>query len=197
MIPNLEFYYKTTSEELEVILCGTSHGMDSDFIKSLYEGGKKAGRSVAIFNYLFQDRFEKKGMGDNLSEEVETLSAVLDFCKSSSYKKIRLVGKSIGGVIAGKFLSNLSHNEQKKFELWVLGYDLGWIKIGNFIGKITIIQGEKDPFGDIELVKKDMDGAASTDIVYYEIGGADHSYKEPETGYPKFQQEVVDLVSKE
>ena len=46
------------------------------------------------------------------------------------------------------------------------------------------------------MVKKDMEGASSTDIKYYEIKGADHGYKEPETGYPKYQQEVVDLVSK-
>ena len=165
-------------------------------MQNLYQAGKKK-CSTVIFDYPFHDRLEKRGMGDDLSEEINALEGVLEFCKVDGYKKVKLVGKSIGGVIAGKFLSKLNHDEQKKFELVVLGYDLGWIKIQDFVGKITIIQGEKDPFGDVELVKKDMEGASSTDIKYYEIKGADHSYKEPETGYPKFQQEVVDLVSKD
>lgn len=197
VIPNFQFSYKTNSSTLEVIMCGSSNGMDSDFMKLLYETERKADKSVAIFDYPFHSRLEKRGLGDNLDEEVAALRSVLDFARADGYKKIRLVGKSIGGVVAGKFLANLDRDEQEKFELVVLGYDLGWIDIKPFRGKVSIIQGEKDPFGDIDLVKKDMEGASSTDINYYEIKGADHGYREPETGYPKFQQEVVDLVSKD
>ena len=197
MIPNFEFCYKTTSEELEVILCGSSHGMESEFIQEIYKAGKAKEKSIVIFNYPYLDRLEKRGMDDDLSEDIESLGGILDYCRAREYKKVRLIGKSIGGVIAGRFLAGLDHGSQRKFELVVLGYDLGWIKIKDFIGKITIIQGEKDPFGGIELVKKDMEGASSTDINYYEIKGGDHSYKEPETGYPKFVPEVIDLVFKE
>lgn len=129
MIPNLEFCYKTKSEELEVILCGSSNGMNSEFMRMLYESGKENNHSVVIFNYLFYDRLEKRGMGDNLNEEVDSLRGVLELCRADGYKKIKLVAKSIGGVIAGKFLKQLKKEEQEKFALVVLGYDLGWIDI--------------------------------------------------------------------
>ena len=197
MIPNFELYYKNTSDELEVILCGSSNGMGSEFMDLLFQWAKKRRVSVVIFNYPYFDRLEKRGMGESLDEEIIALRGVLEACRAERYKRVKLVGKSIGAVVAGRFLATLSKEDQLKYELVVLGYDLGWIKIKDFIGNITIIQGEKDPFGDVSLVKKDMEGAASTDIKYYEIKGADHSYREPGTGAPKFQQEVVDLVSKD
>ena len=197
MIPNCEYYYKNTSEELDVVLCGSSHGMEADLIQELYKAGKMKERSIVIFNYPYHDRLEKRGMGDDLSEEIEALEGVLKLCRAETYKKVKLLGKSIGAVIAAKYLTSLAKETQLRFELVVLGYDLGWIKTKDFVGKITIIQGEKDPFGGIDLVKKDMEGASSVDIIYYEIKGADHGYKEPETGYPKYVKEVVDLVFEE
>lgn len=194
LIPNCEYFYKNTSEELDVILCGSTNGMESDLISGLYNKAKKMNRSVVRFNYPFHDRLDKRGLGDDLKEELDVLESLLDYCMADKYEKIRLIGKSIGGVIAGKFLEKISKEDQRKFELVVLGYDLGWIKIHDFVGKIVIIQGEKDPFGGVELVKQNMEGASSTDIKYYEIAGADHGYKEPETGHPKFVSEVVDLV---
>ena len=59
-------------------------------------------------------------------------------------------------------------------------------------GKITIIQGSKDKFGDIEAVKEDMKGAISKDVVYLSVEGADHSYRN-ELKEPVFEDEAIEL----
>jgi len=175
-------------------LPGSSGGIDSDFIQILFEAAKRTGRSVVAFDYPFHERLEKKGFGEKVGEEVRALNSVLEFCRAGGYKKVRLLGKSLGGVVAGKFLSSLSAGEQRKFELVILGYDLGWIKVGDLKEKIVIIQGSEDPFGGIKLVKRDLEGASSTAIEYHEIRGADHGFRDPKTGKPKYMDKVLALI---
>ena len=194
ILPSMEFYYNSRSEEIDVILPGSTRGTDSEFIQTLYQAGKKEGMSVVTFNYPFHERLEKKGFGEKVDEEVRALESVLEYCRADGYKKIRLLGKSLGGVVSGEFLSRLSQSEQKKFELVVLGYDLGWINIMNFREKIVIIQGSEDPFGGVDLVKKDLENATSTEIEYYEIKGADHGYRDPQNGAPIYLKQVVELL---
>jgi hypothetical protein len=65
----------------------------------------------------------------------------------------------------------------------IFGYDIGYIDLKTFPGKIVIIQGDKDKFGDIEAVKNDMKGA-------------DHSYRVPETKEPIYEDEAVKMAFK-
>lgn len=192
--PSFKFFYNNRANTLDVVLHGSSQGMDSLFINKVVEASRNIGNSVVALNFPFFDRGEEKSSGPELIEELETLQIVLDECKSETYEHVRLIGKSLGGVIAGMYLSKKNKSDLNKFELIIFGYDIGYINIKSFPGKIRIVQGSKDKFGDIEAVKKDMVGSVSTNIEYLTIEGADHSYRVPETKEPIFEDQAVSLA---
>ena len=53
----------------------------------------------------------------------------------------------------------------------------------------------KDKFGGIEVVKKEMESAASSDISYFQVDGADHSFRVPETKEPIFEDKAIEILS--
>lgn len=193
-IPNFKYFFNSKSERLDVILHGGSQGMDSDLINKVVATSRKVGNSVVAFNFPYIERDEENSSGPELIEELDALRSVLDYCKSENFKSVRLIGKSLGGVVASYFLKKISTEQTNKYSIIILGYDLGYIDLTTFSGKIKIIQGNKDRFGDIEAVKNDMKGAVSTDIIYLSIEGADHSYCDPETKEPRFEDEAVRLA---
>lgn len=190
-MPNFKYFYNNKSETLDVVLHGGSQGMDSSLICKVVDASRALGNSVATFNFPYIEREEDHSSGPELVEEIDALKMVLDFCHSENFKNIRLIGKSLGGIVVARFLNKLNANEQEKYSTYILGYDLGDIDLRNFGGEIKIVQGEKDKFGNIETVKKDMERAVSKNITYIEIPNADHSYRDPETKEPKFEDEAV------
>ena len=190
-IPNFKYFYNNKSEILDVILHGGSQGMDSSLICKVVDASRGIGNSVAALNFPYIERGEDHSSGPELIEEIEALKQVLNFCHFENFKHIRLIGKSLGGIVVAAYLSRLSPNDQEKYSAYILGYDLGVRDIRNFNGAIRIVQGEKDKFGNVETVKKDMDGALSKNITYLEIPNADHSYRDPETKEPVFEDEAV------
>lgn len=194
MWPNLELYYNNKSDVLNIVLHGSRSGMESDFIQKVFEAGKQTGKSILMFNFPYIERKEEKLMTDQRGEEKVALKAVIDKFGGDGYRKIRLIGKSLGAVVAAEYLTSLSEEEQSRFELVVLGYDLGWIDLDNFVGQVTVIQGSKDPYGDIDEVKKDLKGSKAKKIILREIGGADHSFNDAQTGLPKYLDRVLKLL---
>lgn len=152
--------------------------MDNPFIIKIIEKCRETNHSVAAFNFPYLDRGEGHSSGPQLLEELDSLKEVLDFCKGEKYQQIRLIGKSLGGIVASYFLKTLSENELKKYSVVVLGYVLGpgGIDLKSYPGNITIIQGENDKFGNVAAVKKDLENAVSKAITFIEIPAADHSY---------------------
>ncbi|HTK03451.1 MAG TPA: alpha/beta family hydrolase [Alphaproteobacteria bacterium] len=188
---NFKYFHSSKSKTLDVVLHGSSAGMDSSLINKIVDVSRKNGNSVVAFNFLFLERGDEHSSGPELVEEIETLKSVLEFCKGESYPTVRLIGKSLGAIIAAKFLTNLNSEEQTKYEIIVFGYVTGSIDLKNFVGKTVIIQGEKDKFGNIEIVKQDMKNAISKDVSYFEIKNADHSYRDPETKEPIYEDQAV------
>jgi len=117
------------------------------------------------FNFPYIERGEENSSGPELIEETRALQSLLNFCNSDKYESIRLIGKSLGDVVAGHYLKIVDKNLLGKSSLVIFGYDTGYIDIKEFSGKIVIVQGSKNKFGDIEAVKKDMNGAVSNDIL--------------------------------
>lgn len=194
MLPKFEFYQDDTIGILDVVLHGSNSGIESPFIQKIFEAGKQVERSIAIFNFPYIDRGEKKSLDDPREEEISALKIVLEELGSDRYQKVRLIGKSLGAVVAAEYLSSLDKDEQKKFELVVLGYDLGWIKLSGFSGKVMIIQGSEDEFGDIDDVRKDLRGAVFEKLILHGVGGADHSFRNPKTGEPEYVNKVLKLL---
>ena len=190
-LPNFKYFYNNKAKTLDVVLHGGSQGMDSSLINKIVEASRKKGNSVVAFNFPYIERGEEKSSGPELLEEIGALQSILDFCQADIFDSIRLIGKSLGGVVAGHYLKKLDRDQLNKFSLIIFGYDIGYIDLKNFPGKIVIIQGDKDKFGDVEAVKSDMRGAISKNIVYLSVKGADHSYRVPETKEPIYEDEAV------
>lgn len=192
--PNFKFFYNNKSTTLDVVLHGGSQGMDSGLINKVLEASRKQGNSVVAFNFPYIERGEENSSGPELVEELNALQLVLDYCKPEKFQQLRLIGKSLGGVVIGYFLKKLTPKQSTKFSAIILGYDIGYIDIKGFSGKVRIIQGSKDNFGDIEAVKNEMKDAISKEVEYISIEGADHSYREPNTKEPKYEDEAVRMI---
>jgi predicted alpha/beta-hydrolase family hydrolase len=193
-LPNFKYFFSNKAEVLDVVLHGGSQGMDSGFINKITEASKKEGNSVVAFNFPYIERGQENSSGPELLEEIEALQNILDHCQSDKYKRIRLIGKSLGGVVAAAFLKKVTFDQMKKYSVIIFGYDIGYIDIKDFSGKIIIVQGSKDKFGDIDAVKQDISGSISKDITYFSIEGADHSYRIPETKEPIYEDEAIKVV---
>jgi predicted alpha/beta-hydrolase family hydrolase len=188
-------FIETNSDTLDVLLHGAGGGMKHSNIQKAFDVCVKQGHSVVNFNFPYFERGEEQSSGPKLIEEVETLKKILAECKADKYKHIRLIGKSLGAIIAAKYLSSLKPAEMEKFSVIIFGYDTGMIDISTFTGKISIIQGEKDKYGNIGVVKNDLKNAASKDISFFEVSNADHSYRN-EQKEPVYEDAAIEFFRK-
>lgn len=183
------------SDTLDILLHGSSGGMNYSLMQKIADVCTKQGHSVANFNFSYFERGDEQSSGPELREEIETLQSVLNQCKAKEYKHIRLIGKSLGAIIASYYLKLLPKGEQSKYAVVVFGYVTGNIDLKGFEGKIDIIQGEKDKFGNMEVVKNDLKDAISKNINYFEIKNADHSYRNVQKE-PVFEDETIDIFKR-
>jgi len=188
-------FHSSKAKVLDVILHGASSGINSSLMLKVFKTSVRKGHSAIMFNFPYLERGEDHSSGPELKEELKTLKRALNIAKFKKFNHIRLIGKSLGGIVASYYLNSLSPEEKKRYEIIILGYVTGEIKLKNFNGKITIIQGEKDKFGNIKTVKKDLKGTASKNINYYEIKNADHSFREPETKKPRYEKEAIKILN--
>ena len=187
-------FHNSKAATLDVILHGGSGGIDSPFMQKLFEYSKNKGNSAIMFNFPFLERGEEGSSGPDLKEELRILGEMLKVVKFNRFTRIRLIGKSLGGIVASYYLNSLTEKEKNFYELIILGYVTGEVRLKKFPGKIIIIQGEKDKFGGIKAVKKDMKDAMAKDVFYHEIPNADHSYRNPETKEPIYEDKVIEIL---
>ncbi|BCX14887.1 MAG: hypothetical protein KatS3mg088_570 [Patescibacteria group bacterium] len=147
-----------------------------------------------MFNFPFLERGDDHSSGPELKEELEVLREMLSIAYFDKFARVRFIGKSLGGIIASYYLNSLTDKEKKLYEVIILGYVTGEVKLNNFTGKITIIQGEKDKFGNIEVVKRDTSDAVSKNIIYHEVSNADHSYRDLEMKKPIYEDNVIEFL---
>ena len=194
-IPSLEFIQNNNSDTLDVLLHGSKGGMNHSLMQKIFDECVRQGHSVANFNFPYFERGDQNSSEDELIEELEALKFVLNKCNANDYKHIRLIGKSLGGIVASYYLKTLSKEEQSKYSVVIFGYIKGYTNLKSFNGDVYIIQGEKDKFGDIKTVKNDLEDAISKNINYFEIKNADHSYKN-ELKEPVFEDEAIDIFKR-
>lgn len=190
-LPKTQFVLNKKSKVLDIVLQGGSYGIESPFMQKVINTCQKSGHSVLAFNFPYYDRGEDHSSGLELAEELDTLEKMMEKYKAVEYKHIRFVAKSLGAIVASYFLRNLPATKHQRYSIIVLGYVLGSIDLIGFLGKITIIQGQNDKFGGINKVKRDLKDAISKDIHYFEIPFADHSFRDPKTKDPLFEDEAI------
>src|SRR3989338_8000615 len=105
MLPKMEYFDSGKRDILDVILHGSGKGFEeSKSVQKTFETAKKLRISVVMFNFPYIDRKEKWHPKNSYTEETESLKEILVYCKANKYKKIRLVGKSLGGIVAANYL---------------------------------------------------------------------------------------------
>jgi len=169
--------------------------MNSSFLEKVIASCRNKGYSVLALNFPYFDRGEEKSSGPGLKEELSVLGEAMKFVKANDYGHVRFVAKSLGAIVASYFLRNLPKDKRNKYSIVVLGYVTGSIDLKRFYGNISIIQGEKDKFGGIDKVKRDLKNAASGNISYFGIKGADHSYRDPKTKEPIYEDKAIEILS--
>lgn len=194
--PKLKINHKK-SEIFNIILHGGSKGIDSEFICKLHDRSVEQDQSVISFNFPYIDRGEQTSSGIELYEEQKSIDSIFNLVRQFNPKKIRVIAKSLGGIVIAKYLLNSpKENTTDIFELIILGYIIREIDLTSFNGGIKVIQGSLDRYGNAESVREDLLAQGLRNFKTIEIGGADHSYRNPETKYAEFEDEVVDLVFK-
>lgn len=190
-LPNLQFFYNNTTDTLNVVLHGGREGIDSALMQKLILKSRNAGHSAVAFNFPFLDRGEDHSSNPELTEELAALHEILSFVHAQEYGQVHIIAKSFGGIVASYFLKSLPSSEHNKYCVTILGYVKGDIDLKTFTGKIHIIQGEMDRFGNIEAVKEDLQKAVSNQITFTEIAHADHSYKDSKTKEYTYEDNAV------
>lgn len=194
-LTSLQFYHNSKSDTLDVVLHGGSYDINTPFMQKVFNTCKEKGQSVIAFNFPYTERGEENSSGPELKEELETLQKFLDYCDYKKFKKIRLIGKSLGGIVASFYLDKLDDESARKFSVVILGCVVGSLdKLKNFKGQIRVIQGEKDKFGNIEMVKQDLKDAKSKNIQFFEIPNANHSFKDPKTDEPIYMDAAMKIL---
>lgn len=192
--PKLKFSF-TKSDTINIIIHGGSKGIESPFMEKLYKKSTVSGISTITFNFPYLDRGEENSSGEDLIEEQETIAQIINFISKFNFKEIKLIAKSLGGIVLAKYLQNYQKDlHGKKIEVVILGYVLGDIDLSDFKGNLTVIQGSNDRFGNAGAVRKDLSSKCLSEARVIEIEGADHSYRIPDTKEPRFEDEVVNLV---
>jgi len=194
-IPNNKYFENKNSETLSVLLNGANYLMDSPFMVKLFENEKKKGNSVLSFNFPFQDRGETHSSGEELPEETEALSRIVEKYANGKTSKIKLIAKSLGSIVAIKYLSQLPKEEQTKYSLYILGTPLRFMTKEDFISPIAVIQGSEDKNGGTSEVKKFFEYLSNDQVKYFEIKGADHSFCNPQNKEPLYEDEAISYLS--
>lgn len=163
--------------------------METEFISSIFNSISLTKNSVICFNFPYCEREEEKSSGGNLKEEVSVLDQVIKYARSEGYAEIKIVAKSLGGIIASYYFNRYPND---KIKIAILGYIPGEIKQKAIQNNLElIIQGENDRYASPPEVKKLVGASISVD----EIKNADHSYRNDKKE-PIYQNVAIERLLK-
>ncbi len=192
-LPTYTHHHKLNSKTLFVILHGGNAGINDPFLGKIYDKVILANQSYLTIQMSFKDRGESSSSGAETLREIQEVQTVLDQINIKNYENIKFIGKSLGGLVLQRFITQSNSFNNPKTSLTVLGYLVGDVDVSNFKGNIHVIQGENDPYGNLEIVQKELDSSPSASVKLEIIKGGDHSYRNDKKE-PVYQDEVVGLI---
>jgi hypothetical protein len=191
--PTYTHHHKLNSNTLFVILHGGGAGIGDQFLNKIYNRIISANQSYVAIQMSFIDRGESSSSGVETPREIEEVQTVLDQINPSNIENICFIGKSLGGLVLQRFITQSTIFNNPKTNLTILGYLVGDVDVSQFKGKLHVIQGENDPYGNPEIVQKDLDNSPSTSVKLDIIPNGDHSYRN-EKKERIHQDEAVRLI---
>lgn len=185
-----KYYKKSGAKRIYIILHGGgSAGVETEFISSIFNSISLTKNSVICFNFPYCERGEEESSGTRLREEILALDQVIQYIRSEGYSEIKIIAKSLGGIIASYYFEHFPDNSIK---IAILGYiprDVKQKAIKNNLE--LIIQGENDRFASPLEIKKLVGDQIDVD----EIKNADHSYRN-DAKEPIYQNVAIERLLK-
>ncbi len=191
--PTLLFNSFKQSKRLVILTHGASEGIENSFLQNFIHKFTNQKVSVLAIQMPFKDRGENSSSGPELLEELQVVEQAMKLVNLFEYESIDFIGKSLGGIILSKFLNSQDKSFQTKTSLTILGYIYGDVEINNYSGKLVVIQGENDKYGDKKEIHNDLGKCISKDKSLVIIPNADHSYRN-KNKEPVYQSEVVEMI---
>ncbi|HSH18455.1 MAG TPA: alpha/beta family hydrolase [Candidatus Saccharimonadales bacterium] len=176
-------------DSVYVVLHGISEGISSDFIQNIYKNLVDRGEAVLAFNWPFLDVGIEPSK--DLVDEQAALQSAADFLWGEGYSQLRIVAKSLGGIVTSRWLQQAPAD--LSVEVGILGYVIGDVATASVADKLkVVVQGERDRFGSAKAVERELERGNSTATVI-EIADADHSYRN-QAGEPAYQQQAIEQL---
>jgi predicted alpha/beta-hydrolase family hydrolase len=182
-----------SQDELFVINHGASEGINSDFMNKLQNRLDKANKNYIFMQMPYKNRGEERSSGPETIEELNTVSDLFNELSLFSYSKISFIGKSLGGLIFSRFITQNITKFNGELNFTQLGFLVGEITIPSTINSFHIIQGENDKYGSLADVNSIIEDNKDLPIKLTVIKSADHSYRDSNKN-PIYHDLAIDAV---
>ncbi len=189
-----KYYQSANSNKVNIILPGASEGLRSIFLETIFKKSQDSDYNTLSLSYPFQVRNEEKSSGPDLNEETQMLRDLFEKLELNKNQSIHIIAKSLGGIVASRFISALEEKIKSKIKITILGFILDDVLFENFHGEVNVIQGEFDKYGKPKEVEKYLSQVTLNSFSVNVIKGADHSYREPNTKEPIYQSKVLNML---
>lgn len=185
-IESLEHRYSDRySKDLAYLLLhGVRGGIDELYIETLMEKITNRGDTALAFNFPYMSRGETTLSSDTFEEEITALQTAYDFLKAVGKKRVHIIAKSAGGIIASHWLNQ--NPDTDAVNVSIMGYigGKGGIITDALRGRLdTVVQGEHDRYSTADEVRAEL-LAHHVEGVVVEIPNADHSYRDTASPTP-------------
>lgn len=191
-----KFEHHPDSERAIMLLHGARGGIHSSFMRALWKRFSPVETCLAIeFPFISDDEAERPTR--DLSDEVDAVQAGLEFLKNEGVLHTHIIAKSLGGVVASRWL-NRESSKKHDVGLSILGFVIGDVETHNLHGNLSVVvQGSEDRFGNAADVKARL-ARAHVDAHVFGIPGADHSFRTiPEDNSDSLRLQAIEIVAEQ
>ena len=184
------FHKGGNSKRVFLLLHSFTEGHESEFMQNMFTTLSQHNQSVFAFDFPYLSRREKPS--DNLDEEATALQSVTEHLRGEGFEKISIAAKSLGGIVASRWLRNYPDQESTKVS--VLGYVIGDVDTDALRDHLNVVvQGQKDRFGGAYEVRDELK-KHNVEAPVVEIPKADHSFRNIETGDTSKQPQAIHVL---
>ncbi len=187
---SLRINFTLNRDTLYILLPGVSQAPNTGILKSMENRLATLQKNYLVVTFPFQDKgFDGPESPTHEAELDEVIRGLEKVNEGESFKRIVLVGKSFGALIAVKLIDKIKELFDCPIELHVLGFifdDSACLDEG-LVANVFVYQGELDRFGSPTDAERKMPFAK-----VFAIKGADHSYRN-EKKEPVYEGDVERL----
>ncbi len=183
----------SSNDELFVINHGASEGINSEFMNKIQVKLEKANKNYIFIQMPYKNRGDERSSGPETMEEINTVKEIFNDLELFNYSKISFIGKSLGGLILTRFISQNVEKFLGKLTFTQLGFLVGEIVVPENIDSFHIIQGENDKYGSLSDVKSIIEDHKALPIKLTIIDKADHSYRDSDKN-PTFHDAAIEAI---